>query len=171
MARASAAALEIASAAHIRVADETTFFALPEGQRGIFVGGGGSVRIQRLMGYARMADLMLTGRVLTVHEGERFGLCQYVTPKGEALERAKSLARRIAKNAPLTNWAVSSALNRVNDMSHNDGLFMESLISNSVSSQRSVDGLKAFVEHRADRLVEPGKSGDGGTTIGTPPKG
>jgi (methylthio)acryloyl-CoA hydratase len=51
--------LELASACHVRVADESTFFALPEGQRGIFVGGGGSVRIQRLMGYARMADLML----------------------------------------------------------------------------------------------------------------
>jgi enoyl-CoA hydratase/carnithine racemase len=157
--------LEIASAAHIRVADESTFFALPEGQRGIFVGGGGSVRIQRLMGFARMADLMLTGRVLTAQEGERFGLCQYVTPKGESLERAKSLARRIAKNAPLTNWAVSSCLNRVNDMSHNDGLFMETLISQAVSSQRSYDGLKAFVEHRAEKLVEPGKSGDGGETI------
>ena len=156
--------LEIASAAHIRVADESTFFALPEGQRGIFVGGGGSVRIQRLMGFARMADLMLTGRVLTAQEGERFGVCQYVTPKGESLERAKSLARRIAKNAPLTNWAVSSCLNRVNDMSHNDGLFMETLISQAVSSQRSYDGLKAFVEHRADKLVEPGKSGDGGET-------
>jgi len=157
--------LEIASAAHVRVADESTFFALPEGQRGIFVGGGGSVRIQRLMGFGRMADLMLTGRVLTVEEGERFGLCQYVTPKGESLERAKQLARRIAKNAPLTNWAVDSCLNRVNDMSHNDGLFVETLISQAVSSQRSYDGLKAFVEHRADRLVDPGKSGDGGETI------
>jgi enoyl-CoA hydratase/carnithine racemase len=157
--------LEIASAAHVRVADESTFFALPEGQRGIFVGGGGSVRIQRLMGFGRMADLMLTGRVLTVEEGERFGLCQYVTPKGESLERAKQLARRIAKNAPLTNWAVASCLNRVNDMSHNDGLFVETLISQAVSSQRSYDGLKAFVEHRADRLVDPGKSGDGGETI------
>ena len=157
--------LEIASAVHVRVADETTFFALPEGQRGIFVGGGGSVRIQRLMGYARMADLMLTGRVLTAEEGERFNLCQYLTPKGESLERAKSLARRIAKNAPLTNWAVASCLNRINDMSHNDGLFMEMLVTQAVSSKRSEDGLKAFVEHRAERLVEPGKSGDGGSTV------
>jgi len=156
--------LEIASAAHVRVADATTFFALPEGQRGIFVGGGGSVRIQRLMGYARMADLMLTGRVLTAEEGERFNLCQYLTPEGQSLERAKSLATRIAKNAPLTNWAVASCLNRVNDLSHNDGLFMETLISQAVTSQRSHDGLKAFVEHRAERLVEPGKSGDGGAT-------
>ena len=84
--------LELAAAAQVRVADETTFFALPEGQRGIFVGGGGSVRIQRLMGYARMADLMLTGRVLTAEEGERANLCQYVVPQGE-VARAREVAR------------------------------------------------------------------------------
>ena len=42
--------LELASACHIRVADDTTFFALPEGSRGIFVGGGGSVRVPKLVG-------------------------------------------------------------------------------------------------------------------------
>jgi enoyl-CoA hydratase/carnithine racemase len=153
--------LEIASAAHIRVADETTFFALPEGQRGIFVGGGGSVRIQRLMGYARMADLMLTGRVLTAVEGERYNLCQYVTPPGESLERAKSLARRIAQNAPLTNWAVAACLPRVNDASHEDGLFMETLISAAVSSDQSKERLQQFVDKKAARLAKPGTSGDG----------
>ncbi|MEY3428297.1 MAG: 2,3-dehydroadipyl-CoA hydratase [Pseudomonadota bacterium] len=55
--------LELASACHIRVADDSTFFALPEGTRGIFVGGGGSVRIPKLIGVARMTDMMLTGRV------------------------------------------------------------------------------------------------------------
>ena len=107
--------LELASACHIRVADESTFFALPEGQRGIFVGGGGSVRISRLLGYARMADLMLTGRVLTAQEGERNNLCQYVVPKGEALERAKSLAARIAENADQSNWAITNCLPRILD--------------------------------------------------------
>ncbi|HTY68326.1 MAG TPA: crotonase/enoyl-CoA hydratase family protein [Alphaproteobacteria bacterium] len=153
--------LELASACHIRVADETTFFALPEGQRGIFVGGGGSVRIQRLMGYARMADLMLTGRVLTAAEGERANLCQYVVPKGDSLERAKSLAARIAKNAPLTNFYICNGLPRVNDLSHEDGLFMESLISQCVSSPEGLERIKSFVDHQAQRLAEPGKSGDG----------
>lgn len=152
--------LEIASAAHIRIADETTFFALPEGQRGIFVGGGGSVRIQRLLGYARMADLMLTGRVLTAAEGERYNLCQYVEPAGRSLERARALAQRIAKNAPLTNWAVAACLPRVNDASHEDGLFMEMLIGTAVTSPQAKERLQAFVEKRADRLAEPGKSGD-----------
>ena len=50
--------LELASACHIRVADETTFYALPEGSRGIFVGGGGAVRIPRLIGTARMTDML-----------------------------------------------------------------------------------------------------------------
>jgi enoyl-CoA hydratase/carnithine racemase len=152
--------LELAAALHIRVADATAFFALPEGQRGIFVGGGGSVRIQRLIGYARMADLMLTGRVLTPEEGERANLVQYVVPAGEALNRAKSLALRIAENAPNTNWAIASILPRINDMSHDDGLFVESLIGANVRSQESLDRLAAFVEHRAARLVEPGQSGD-----------
>ena len=61
--------LELACAAHIRVAEPSAYFALPEGQRGIFVGGGGSVRLPRLIGVARMIDMMLTGRVYSATEG------------------------------------------------------------------------------------------------------
>jgi enoyl-CoA hydratase/carnithine racemase len=153
--------LELAAAAQIRVADETSFFALPEGQRGIFVGGGGAVRIQRLMGYARMADLMLTGRVLTATEGERANLCQYLVPAGQALARAKALAGRIAGNAPLTNWAVCNGLPRLNDMSHEDGLFVEGLIGASVASQEGYERVRAFVDKKAARLDAPGGSSDG----------
>ena len=54
--------LEIAAAAHIRVAERSAYYALPESTRGIFVGGGGAVRIPRLIGTTRMIDMMLTGR-------------------------------------------------------------------------------------------------------------
>ena len=57
--------LELAASAHIRVAERSAYYALPEGQRGIFLGGGGSVRIARLLGLARVQDLMLTGRTLS----------------------------------------------------------------------------------------------------------
>ncbi|MCC6946191.1 MAG: crotonase/enoyl-CoA hydratase family protein [Bradyrhizobiaceae bacterium] len=151
--------LELAAAAHIRVADETAYFALPEGQRGIFVGGGGSVRIARLMGYARMADLMLTGRVLNAAEGERANLCQYVVPPGEAFDRAKSLAARIATNAPLSNWAVTNGLPRIQDLSHDDGLFFETLIGQAVRSPEGYERVRAFVEKRAAPLARPKTSG------------
>jgi len=105
--------LELASASHIRVADESTFYALPEGTRGIFVGGGGSVRIPRLIGVARMTDMMLTGRVYDAIEGERVGFAQYRVEAGASLAKAVELAQRIATNAPLTNFALMHALPRI----------------------------------------------------------
>ncbi|BAK68177.1 putative enoyl-CoA hydratase [Sphingobium sp. SYK-6] len=148
--------LEIAAACHIRVADQTTFFALPEGRRGIFVGGGGSVRIQRLMGYARMADLMLTGRALNAAEGERANLCQYVVPAGQSLEKATELARAVAANAASTNWGVCAALPRVNDMAHDDGLFIEGLIGMAARSNESADRIGAFLGGR-NKVAAPDK--------------
>ncbi len=146
--------LEIASACHIRVADETTFFALPEAKRGIFVGGGGTVRVQRLMGYARMADLMLTGRALSAAEGERVNLCQYVVPAGQSMAKAKELAKAIASNAVNTNWGICAALPRVNDMSHEDGLFVEGLIGYSARSGEGQERIKNFLGGQ-DKVVAP----------------
>src|SRR5258705_3319360 len=61
--------LELACAAHIRVAEPSAYFALPEGQRGIFVGGGGSVRLPRLIRGAPVTGMMLTRRVHSAIEG------------------------------------------------------------------------------------------------------
>lgn len=144
--------LELASAAQIRVADKSTYFALPEATRGIFVGGGGAVRTQRLMGYARMADMMLTGRVLGAEEGERANLCQYVVEKGESLTKATELAERIADNAGMVNWAICAALPRVNDVSHEDGLFIESLIGASIAGGDDKKRVIDFVENKAGRV-------------------
>ena len=151
--------LELACAMHVRVADTTTFFALPEGQRGIFVGGGGSVNIQRHLGYARMADLMLTGRVLSAEEGERANLVQYVVPEGESYAKAKELAAKMATNAPLTNWAIVTALPRIGEAPHDDGLFMESLIGPSIRSSHGSQRLQQFL----DGTAAPLKEGTGGT--------
>src|SRR5947208_3982178 len=91
--------LETAAAAHIRVADESTFFGLPEGTRGIYIGGGGSVRVARLLGVGRMQDMMLTGRALKPEEAERYGIGNYVVPKGQSLTKARELTAERCKNA------------------------------------------------------------------------
>lgn len=151
--------LEIASACHIRVADETTFFALPEGKRGIFVGGGGAVRIQKLTGYARMADMMLTGRVLSAAEGERANLCQYVVPAGQSMTTAKELALKVASNAPNTNWAICAGLPRIGDMGHGDGLFFEGLIGGASRNSDGVNRIAAFVERGENKVAKPKSEG------------
>jgi enoyl-CoA hydratase/carnithine racemase len=121
--------LELASACHVRVAEAGTFYGLPEGQRGLFVGGGGSARIPRLIGVARMTDMMLTGRVYGAEEGLAVGLSQYLVDAGKGLEKAFQLATRIAANAALSNFAVMHALPRIADMSQDEGLFAESLMA------------------------------------------
>jgi enoyl-CoA hydratase/carnithine racemase len=148
--------LELAASAQIRVADETAMFGLPEGQRGIFVGGGGSVRVARLMGAARMADMMLTGRTLSAAKAEGVNLVQYVVAPGQALAEAKALALKIARNAPMSNFAVVQALPRIQDMSHDDGLFTEALMAAMTqTSPEAVERLRAFLEKRAARLEKP----------------
>src|ERR1700726_4522808 len=83
--------LELACAAHIRVAEPSAYFALPEGQRGIFVGGGGSVRLPRLIGVARMTDMMLTGRGYSATEGGALGFAQNLTEEGDADKKEMEL--------------------------------------------------------------------------------
>ncbi|MES2363990.1 MAG: crotonase/enoyl-CoA hydratase family protein [Pseudomonadota bacterium] len=145
--------LELASACHIRVADESTFYALPEGSRGIFVGGGGAVRIPRLIGAARMTDMMLTGRVYNAVDGERIGLAQYLVPNGQALAKAMELAGRVAENAPLTNYALMHALPRIAEQPADQGFFTEALMAAvAQSAPEAKTRVKAFLEGRANKV-------------------
>ena len=144
--------LETAAAAHIRVADETTFFGLPEGTRGIFIGGGGSVRVARLIGFARMQDMMLTGRVLKADEAERYGIVQYVVPKGQQMAKAKELALKICKNAPLSNFAITNSLPRLQDMGYDDGLYFERMVAEYTRSPESITRLHQFLDKTAPRV-------------------
>ena len=106
--------LELAAACHVRVAERSAYYALPEGSRGIFVGGGGSVRLPRLIGVARMMDMMLTGRTYSApRKARRIGLSHYLVDDGKGLAKGLELAERIASNAPLTNFAVMHVLPRI----------------------------------------------------------
>lgn len=148
--------LELAAAAQIRVAEPSAFYALPEGQRGIFVGGGGSVRLPRLIGVARMADMMLTGRSYTAAEGVQLGFSQYLVGEDEALPHALQLAHRICGNAPLTNFAVIQALPRIADADPRVGFLMESLVSAVAQGDREAKGrVRAFLDKRANKVARP----------------
>ncbi|WP_319774493.1 crotonase/enoyl-CoA hydratase family protein [Breoghania sp.] len=141
--------LELAAACHVRVADPGTVFQLPEGRRGIFVGGGASVRIGRILGADRMVEMMLTGRKYGAQEGVSLGLAHYMSEPGGARAQALDLARTIAGNAPLSNYIVIQALSRIDDMARGDGLFTESLCAAlSQTSDDAREGLKAFLEKR-----------------------
>ena len=145
--------LELASACHIRVADESTFYALPEGTRGIFVGGGGSVRIPRLIGVARMTDMMMTGRVYNAVDGERAGFAQYLVPTGTSFDKALELAQRIGSNAPLTNYALMNVLPRIAEQPADQGFITESMMSAiAQAAPEAKQRVRDFLEGRAAKV-------------------
>jgi (methylthio)acryloyl-CoA hydratase len=147
--------LELAVAAHIRVAERSAYYALPEGQRGIFVGGDASVRVPRLIGAARMADMMLTGRVYDAVEGQALGISHYIVGNGEGLARGLDLAGKIAVNAPITNFAVIHALPRIAEANSREGFMMEALMAAvAQGSEEAKDRLRAFLEKRAKKVTE-----------------
>lgn len=145
--------LEIAASTHVRIAEPDVRFQLPEGRRGIFVGGGATVRVGRLLGADRMREMMLTGRSYGAEEGLALGLTHYSVGSGEGLDLAKELARKIADNAPFSNYLMMQAVPRIPDMPRSEGLFTESLAAAmSQTSSGAKEGLRAFLEKRPPKF-------------------
>jgi len=146
--------LELASVAHVRVAESSAYFGLPEGQRGIFLGGGGSVRVTKLIGGSRVAEMMLTGRVYSADEGLQIGLTHYTVPEGQGLAKGLALARRVASNAPLSNFAIMHALPLIAEQPMAHGLMTEGLMATVTQSDgEAKERMRAFLEKRAGKVA------------------
>lgn len=94
---AIAGGLELALLADIRVADESAIFGVFCRRWGVPLIDGGTVRLPRVVGMGRALDMILTGRAVDAPEALAIGLVNYVTPLGEAPERARQLAHEIAR--------------------------------------------------------------------------
>ena len=111
------------------------------------------VRLPRLIGVARMTDMMLTGRVYSATEGAAYGFSQYLTEAGGALPKAMELAERVAANAPLTNFAVLQALPMIAEANPQTGLLMESLMATVAQSDKEAKRrIRAFLDRKTAKV-------------------
>ena len=125
-----------------------------EGSRGIYVGGGGSVRLPRLIGVSRVMDMMLTGRTYGAEEGLALGISQYLVENGTGFAKAMELAIRIAANAPLTNYGVMHVLPRIAESEPASGYLTEALMAAIAQDDAEAKArLRAFLEKRAPKVV------------------
>jgi len=146
--------LELAAAAHIRVAERSAFYALPEASRAIFLGGGGTVRLPPLIGASRVMDMILTGRTLTAEEGQAIGLSHYLVDDGAGLAKGLEIADRIAGNAPFTNYAVVQLLPRIARSDPAAGFATEALAAAIAQGEGEAKArLKDFLEKRGPKVV------------------
>jgi (methylthio)acryloyl-CoA hydratase len=103
-----------------------------------------------------MTDMMLTGRTYAAEEGERIGLAQYLVPNGSAPQKALEIAKRIADNAPMTNFALTHGLPRIAEQTSDHGYFTEALLASiAQDAPEAKQRVKAFLEGRANKVAPP----------------
>ncbi len=140
---------EIAMACTMRIASENAQFGQPEVKLGIIPGYGGTQRLPRLIGKGRAMQLVTTGEMISAQEAHRIGLVNEVTPPGELISRAESIAQKIIANGPLAVQYAMEAVNRGMEMPLAEGLHLEArLFGACCATEDKQEGTKAFLEKR-----------------------
>ncbi|OHB76433.1 MAG: hypothetical protein A2Z34_05950 [Planctomycetes bacterium RBG_16_59_8] len=140
---------ELAMAATFRIASENAKLGQPEVNLGIMPGYAGTLRLPRLVGKGRAAELILTGDLIDAAEAYRIGLVNKVVPSGALMESAMGIARKIAAKAPLAVKYALEAVNRGADVPMREGETIESaLFGVCFATEDKAEGTKAFLEKR-----------------------
>ena len=103
--------LELAMAAHFRVASDNARMGLPEVSLGVIPGYGGTQRLAQLIGKGRALEMIMTAQMIDASKAEQWGLVNAVTSQEELIPYCISLAEKMKRNGPL---AISAAIKSVN---------------------------------------------------------
>ncbi|UOQ59834.1 crotonase/enoyl-CoA hydratase family protein [Leucobacter rhizosphaerae] len=146
---ALAGGLEIALACDLIVAASDAKLGIPEVQRGLVADGGALLHLSRRVPYQLAMKLALTGEPISGEDALRAGLVGYSVPPGSAVDRARDIAERIARNAPLAVQATKQILVEGRDWSLQESWRMQDQIARPVWSSRDAEeGARAFAERR-----------------------
>ncbi|CQD16420.1 enoyl-CoA hydratase-related protein [Mycobacterium europaeum] len=147
-----AGGFEMLSSTDIRVAVPAARFAVMEPKRGLFAGGGSTVRLPRQMPYPLAMELLLTADMVDAQRALAMGLINRVVPPEQLMDTAYDYAERVAANAPLAVFATKqSAVEGLaldlesaydNETRHSDRVF---------ETEDAKEGPRAFAEKRPPR--------------------
>lgn len=145
---------EIAMGCDIIIASDKAKFGQTEINIGIIPGGGGTQRLQRLIGACRAKELIFTGDIIRAEEADRIGLVNRVVPLEELMPTAKEMARKIATKSAAALKLAKTAINRGMQTDLESGLKYEyELYSLSLTLEDKVEGVNAFLEKRTPTFV------------------
>jgi enoyl-CoA hydratase/carnithine racemase len=140
---------ETAMACTIRIAAENAKFGQPEVKLGLVPGGGGTQRLPRIVGKGRALQLILSGEMITAQEAYRIGLVNEVVPTADLINRAETILKQIASNAPLAIRFALNAANKGMETSQSEGLLLEaSYFGLCAATEDKQEGTSAFLEKR-----------------------
>jgi enoyl-CoA hydratase len=144
---------ETAMACTIRIAAEHARFGQPEVKLGLLPGGGGTQRLPRLVGKRRALQPILTGETISAQEAYRIGLVDEVLPAAGLIDRAETILKQIAANAPIAVKFSLQAANKGLETSQSEGLALEaSYFGICAATEDKKEGTSAFLEKRAPKF-------------------
>jgi enoyl-CoA hydratase/carnithine racemase len=146
---------ELALACHIRFIGQNAKIGQPEINLGIIPGFGGSVRLPRIVGWARATELLLTGDPLSAADAKAAGLVNAVAPDAVLLKAARELGRKIASKSRVAIGLILQSLREGMGKSVADHLALEAeLFGKAAASADAREGVAAFVQKRPAKFVD-----------------
>ena len=140
---------ELAMFGDMIVAGEDAQFGLPESRHGLIPGAGGTQNLPRMIGAALAKEMIWTARRIGAEEAKSYRIVNHVTPKGEALAKAREIVAAMQKNGPLAIMMTKQAIDRGMDLPLMHGFMQEADLAYMLAwSEDRAEGLKAFAERR-----------------------
>jgi enoyl-CoA hydratase len=147
--------LELAMAAHFRVASDNAKMGLPEVSLGVIPGYGGTQRLPQLVGKGRAMEMIMTAGMATAEEAKAYGLVNHVVPQAELLDFCKGIAAKIMKNSPVAIGRAIKAINANYEDGTNGYNTEITAFGESFGTEDFKEGTTAFLEKR--KAVFPGE--------------
>ena len=144
-----AGGMEMLGGCDLRVASDIARFGVMEPKRGLFAGGGTTVRLPRQVPYPAAMELLLCADRVSAQRAYEMGLLNEVCRPADLMERALDYAYRITANGPFAVRKTKESVLRGLATDMEEAYEIESEISNQVfSSEDAKEGPKAFAEKR-----------------------
>lgn len=140
---------ELASSCDMRIGATTAKVGQPETGLGIIPGFGGTQRLTRLVGRGKAKELIATCDMIDANEAYRIGLFDEIAEPDELMNKAKDIAHRIMKNAPLSVARAKYSIDRGADLPLDVAIDLESQIwAKMFGTEDQKEGMAGFVEKR-----------------------
>ena len=140
--------LELAMAAHFRIASDNAKMGLPEVSLGVIPGYGGTQRLTQLVGKGRAMEMVMTAGMISAEEAFNYGLVNHVVSQEELLQLAEKIANKIIRNS---STAIASAIRAIN-ANYKDGVDGYKVeieeFGNCFGTNDFEEGTSAFLEKR-----------------------
>jgi len=130
--------------------EEQARFALPEINVGVLADAA-TIKLRRRIPYHVAVEMLMTGRWMDAAEAKHWGLCNYVVPKGQAMMRARELARQLAAGPPLLFPAIKQLLRHTEVIAEHPAFELHdalAAVQKVLRSEDLLEGARAFAEKR-----------------------